>query len=313
MNELKIKMSGKYAASLIDSVTGEVKFSGEWFDNIITNPGLERMGNGTFLSRCHIGSGTATPTVDDTGLQNPLAEVAWQTPTFGPGPANGFFEANGAAETAPYYGWRRRTFRFGAGVGTGTISEVGIFWAPGNSAAYSRALITQGGLPTPIVKLATDILDITYELRNYAPVNDISFSTVIAGNTHMCIARAANVTSSAAWNPMQSFDGAVGLEGSYSATAYSGDIRTVTQVPEGSAQAVTGNSNFAYVTNSKQRRIQLDWGVDEANFPGGIRSIVSNTTIGSFQCQFDPPIDKVGPPTRSLRLIPFVSWGRKTL
>jgi hypothetical protein len=285
---LNLRVAGRYRATLTDSVTGEVRYEGEWFDNLVTDIGLERMGTGAFLTRCHIGSGTSAPAVSDTGLQSPLGESSTVTS-----------DTTGTAASAPHYGWRRKTFRFTAGVGTGTVSEVSIGWATGNASAFSRAL-----LPSPITKLSTDILDITYELRSLAPAADASFNCVIASVAHACASRAAVVNSISAWTPD---DQAVTPE---SALCYSGALGGVTAFPGGTEVAATSFSALPYVANSKQRRIQLDWNTDVANFAEGVRSIYVRTSIGTFQCEFTPPINKVGPPQRSLRLTVFVSWAR---
>ena len=68
----------------------------DWFDNLITNQGLDSLGfrgNGSNFYYCKVGSGSTTPAVTDVGLVNVLGSKSGSTDT------------NGFTTTAPFYSW----------------------------------------------------------------------------------------------------------------------------------------------------------------------------------------------------------------
>lgn len=299
---MKNEVSGRFKIEAVDASTGERRTIVDWFNNLITDAGLDRMGVDSFMNRCHVGSGSTEPSVLDTGLVSPVAETnVIQSATYG------------RQSASPYYGWYRTVFRFAPGVATGNLSEVGIFWASGNSSAFSRALIKDGSTPITITVLASDYLDVTYEFRMYPSEVDTTFTTVIAGVTHTCVARACSVTGSV-WGNSQT-NSSVRTNSFYElngCNAYSGDLGLITSQPSGTYSRSV-ETNLPYVSGSYQRKIQLDWGLTSANYAGGIKSLTVDTTLGKFQCNFTPTIAKPVDNTKTLRLTTYVSWARKTL
>ena len=267
----------------------------DWFPNLILNGGLDRMGaNFDYLNWCQVGSGSTAPVATQTALVNRIAGTNTQQA-----------DVNGAQASAPYYGWRRRTYRFAQGVAAGNLSEVGVGWATSGS-LFSRALILDGGgSPTTITVLSDEMLDVTYELRRYPGTVDLTGTVVLDGVTHNWVSRAAGVTDQIAW----SGTGEMALDW---ASAYDGDIRSATaSSPSGTSQALSITA-LAYGSGSYTRAFTVSAGLNDGNLVGGIRSILTGSYgygHGRYQIQFDPAIPKNN--TKVLSLTIQHTWARR--
>src|SRR6056297_3576288 len=160
-----------------------------WFDNIITDAGLNLMGGAGYMDSCQVGSGSTTPTVGDTALVTYVA-----------GTGTIQEETKTAEASAPYYGSTTTTYRFAEGDAAGNLSEVGIGTATSGGTLFSRALITDGGgSPTSITVLADEFLDVTYQIQIVPPTGDITVADVTdsgpAGTVHSITLRACAVTT----------------------------------------------------------------------------------------------------------------------
>lgn len=147
--------------------------------NLITNNGLDwygayRTGSGWSASLgttsnryyqanyCHVGTGTATPSVSDTALASFTAGAAWNA-----GLGLGSYWAQGSP---PYYGSHRHWYRFNAGFAGGAVNlnEVGVGFTITTGNLTARALTVNGsGVPTTVTVLADEYLDVYYTRRNY--------------------------------------------------------------------------------------------------------------------------------------------------
>ena len=274
------------------------------FANLITNVGLERMGdNSDWLRRTYVGSGSAAPSVNDTAMGNFVAS----TETFQE-------NTSGSQSAAPYYTWVRITRRFAAGQAAGNLSEVGIGWA---DSLFSRALILDAeGSPTTISVGADQFLDVTYEFRFYPKTTDDTGTVTLTGSvggTYDYIFRSSSVTSNSitqGWTVSSSGTN-MGDRGSSSFTsrrAYNGNIGTITGMPNGTTDSIN-NPVLAYEAGSLRRKFVTGAGLNEANLTGGIRSVFLRMGIGAFQIQFDPPIPKTDQTVLSLEV--SHSWGRR--
>ena len=76
--KLNIEVQGFYLIEAVNKDTGEKRIAADWFPNLITDAGLNRMGSGQFLTTCMVGSGQTTPQFTDTSL---VAQVASTTTT----------------------------------------------------------------------------------------------------------------------------------------------------------------------------------------------------------------------------------------
>lgn len=275
------------------------------FKNLITDGGLDRMGNNAdWLTWCQVGSGTTTPAASDTAL---VSRVAGSNTTQA---------ANSAVQSsAPYYASMTKTFRFATGVAAGNLAEVGIGWAT-TAALFSRARILDGGgSPTTITILPDELLDVTYQFRQYMPTVDAVSTIVLRGITYDYIGRASIVTSGSAgagWGiaPNGHSAGTVSIVAGARA-AYSGGIGAVTSVPSGTAFNSTSQTPQNYGTGNLYRDHVLLWDNNAGNIVEGIGACKLNMGIGAYQFGFTPNIPKTADDTLSLTF--RHSWARKTL
>lgn len=301
MKELKSELAGFFKFEAVNAETGEKRLLADWHKNLITNAGLERMGSQPVIQRVQVGSGQTAPSVNDTAL---VSFVAQTSSTQGS-------RVYGATTIAPFYGFGRQTFRFPMGAAAGNLSEVGILDNGSGAPLFSRSLIRDGnGNPTTITVLANEFLDVTYEIRIYAPTADVTSQFQLDGTTYNCTLRAARCGDAAWWQP-NIFDSRVeaipGTAGQ-GFIAFSGPIGGVTEGPGGST-ATCGRVREAYSANSRYVEVHGDLGLTEGNFPGGVRSLLFSSNVGSYQVEFNPPIPKDN--TRTLRLTVRFHWARQ--
>jgi hypothetical protein len=303
--ELKIesKVAGYYKleAVKLDKAGNEVsrRVVADWFPNLITNQGLNRMGaNADYLSNCQVGSGSNAPAFTNTGLQTFIASTATAASTI-----------NSTLSISPYYAERVTVFRFAEGVAAGNLAEVGVGWSASNGFLFSRALILDGmGAPTTITILSDETLDVSYSFRFYPKLIDDIGTTIFTGNiggSYDWIFRAAQVGTTN-WNTT-SAGNRLNMGTVASELLKTGDIDTITNQPGGISAAPT-TAVLSYVNDSFERGFTISAGLTVANLVGGIRSFVATFGIGKFQLQFDPAIPKT-----SSDLLSFVikhSWGR---
>jgi hypothetical protein len=217
----------------------------------------------------------------------------------------------GAQSTAPYYGWKRVTYRFATGVAAGNIAEVGI--ASGTTfgnALFSRALVLDElGAPTTVTVLSDEVLDVTYELRLYPTLVDATGSITVSGSgTHSYVARAAVVTSTS-WGYWLGSVANLDPNNGNNLTVRNGAIGPITGSPSGSS-ASTGVGNAAYGNNNLYRDGTGGFGLNYGNLSGGIKSVYFGTTLGYYQYELTPNIMKDA--TKTLTLTNRISWTRYT-
>lgn len=275
----------------------------DWFPNLITDNGMNLFGSSTlWLNFCQVGSGSTPPSFADTNLVSRIA-----------GTSNKETSLNGAQPSAPYFTWRRNTYRFAEGVATGNISEIGIGTVT-NGDLFSRALVLDSfGNPTTIPVAADESLDVTYEFRYYPSTVDAITVLVLDGNDYEVTARAAivnNATSGTGWF-IGSSGNAATLQGSGSASAsYSGAIGAITANPSGSTSGSTGVTNAAYSNDSHSRDGTVTWALAAGNFPGGIGAVSVKHGIGRYQFGFNPTIPKTAEQVLTLDF--RHSWSRRS-
>lgn len=207
-------------------------------------------------------------------------------------------------------------------LGTGT-GGTGTYIVSNSQTVSSTALsATISGSPTTITILSTEILDVTYEIRNYPPTTDVTGSVVLAGVTYTTTLRACNVTSTIGSGGTNLGADKIGLNYAANiasnATAYNGTIGSITAGgPSGSTASIDGVVNNAYSAGSYTWTGSISWSVNFGNLAGGITAVTfeagtpSSTSFGQlglFQVGFSPAIPKDS--TKTLRLDLSVSWAR---
>jgi hypothetical protein len=293
------------------------KFSGKvtqdtgWFPNTILDAGRNIMADRSdWTDFCQVGiDGTFPPTLPErqaeTALGNHFAGTDILTGTI----------TSGQSGTSPYYGWKRKTFRFAAGTFDGDIlAEAGVGWGASGSTLISRAPILDPILQTPttVTPLSDEFLDVSYELRYYAPLVDVTTPQVVLdGVTYDTITRAANVND-AAWSG--NIGEAIGVVNSAIYwDAWDGNIGTILVGPSGTGADNNGNtmSNSAYSAFSYELKMNCSVGSAGWNLGGGIRSVRIRTTAGDYQTQFDAnPGGATIPKTNSytMTMVWTISW-----
>lgn len=269
------------------------------FPNIITDQGLDMMGNNTgWMGSCQVGSGNATPTAADTSLQTWVAGVS------------SIQSSNTSVQVSvsPYYVSRVNVYRFGTGVAAGNLSEVGVGWGSSGSVLYSRALIVDGsGTPTTITVLSDEVLDVTYEWRTYPPLVDVTGT--VDGYDYTL--RAANINQyktgvGPGWGSVLDRGSAASFS-SFGNGSYTGAIGAITTGPSGTATSAS-TSNLSYTPGTLVRRGQLSWGLGSTN---SVQSIRFSMGCGMYQIGFSPTIPKNG--TNNLIIVVEHSWARRTI
>lgn len=281
----------------------------EWKHNLILNSGLDLMATSSFLAACQVGTGSTTPVVSDTALQARSAgSTTIQSESYG--------TSNGAS---PYYGWRRKTYRFVAGtLNNVNVSELGIGPATTGPVMCRALVLDGGGSPTTITVLVDEVLDVTYEFRLYVPTanNSGTFTLATEGTTHdwVCSPCDVDAAQNTSWDyslGSNNFD--IASEGAY-AGAVVAESNTPLAVTAGYAGTLLGtsvNSTAAYVGGTYYRQFTLNLDLDQGNFATGLGRVIYTTRAGCYQWTFTPKIAKLA--TKKLTLVLRVSWARKAI
>ncbi len=293
-----------------------------WFDNLITDFGLDYIGmtkSGNHINGCSVGSGNTPPANSDTALVTPVATTTTVSSNW-----------NGIAYTtaSPYYIEYKITFRFNTGTAAGNLSEVGIVSnATTPNKLFSRALILDGsGNPTTITVLSDEILDVTYALRTYLPNGgaDVTgtFSQTIDGvaTTFNYTLRAASFTSPGTsnitnWNirpiaynsnPVPTFFG-----GNYTLGGICNyDLGVISTTPSGTGSDSSWSSASALTYTSGNYYIDWVHNVGLASTPLTFKTyLFCSTGFCSFQMGITPSITK--DTTKIYTVTLRISWSRQ--
>lgn len=286
-----VSMRGFYRFRTVRA-TGEVTKDTGFFENTLLTSGRNIMADFDFMTHCQVGTDNTAPDVNDTSLQSWFAGTSTIVSTL-----------TGQAATPPYYGWKRKVWRYPIGSVAAILKEVGVGWTDGSvdpSTLISRALILDPILQTPttITPLADEFLEVTYELRYYSPTIDVAGPVItLDGVDYNTLTRAANVTSSV-WS------GGIGdriepVKDNTKWKAWNGELGTVLTGPSGTGYNCdnSGQYSSAYSANSYQLQVNCPVGSGNWNAAGGIRSVSWQTTAGEYQTRYgsvvgDNPIPK---------------------
>lgn len=302
-------VKGFYKLEAVNAKTGKVRLLADWFPNLITNLGLDYMAsNSNYLRYCYVGSGSATPAITDTGLNTHVA-------TFDAGLYNTGLTLNtqNFNNATPYYRYNIRTYRFGAGVAAGNLSEVGVGWGASHSGyTFSRALILDTyGNPTTITVLSDEYLDVTYEFRMYPLETDVTGNVTLTGNkgaTYAYTIRPGNIAylpnESAQYFPIAInyiYGGSTTLDPKCSDAA----IGIITAALAGSDCTQTW---AAYTNGTYYRDTTITMGLTVGNFGTGIQKLGLYIAACGWQVGFNPVIAKTSSDIVTITL--RISWAR---
>lgn len=301
--EFNTEVQGWYKIEAIKA-DGTTRVLADWFPNLITNAGLNYMGNNSgYLTYCQVGSGTSTPQVTDTQLESRKATTSTQqSVTY-------FTQAS-----SPYYFSASIRFRFDYGVAAGNLTEVGVGWGSTGS-LFSRALILDsGGNPTTITVLSDEWLDVIYEFRMYPSMSDFTGTINLAGITYNWTARSAYATTRSSTTTSNSWfinSSGVNAGSGGNSSVRTGGLGALTSGPTGTSSSSTSLTILPYSNNSYERGISVTYGSSAGNLVGGIKSLQLLYGWGCYQIEFSPNIPKVSGQTLILNF--KNSWARRPL
>ncbi len=299
------RVSGRYRLDVHDPVTGACRSTG-WFANLVTDQGLDMLGQGPadYLRYCQVGTGTATPASSDVALGNGVASAAYT-------------RAANALNSAERYVALEVQYLFAAGAASGTIAEVGV--GPVDDAAstslFSRARVTDAnGDPATVAVGAGEELRVYYELRVYQPTAD-TVTTVDGVEVTVRAAMADTLywNSNGWWlglgHPRMVFQNV----SSGAVYVYAGDIAAITGTPSGSVRSHSHADSVTaepYVAGSFERLVAVHLDPAEGNVTGGtIQALRLDYGPGVLQMRFDPPLAKDDSQALDLNLT--YRWARR--
>ena len=288
-----------------EEIPGSHRVLADWFDNLITNGGLDRLGVAGVAAVwdiCRVGSGSAAPAITDTNLAAQIAS------------SNSIFSTTAGLDSVNAYIWRREVYQFNEGVATGNLAEVATSWLTTGAGIFSRALIKDSfGNPTTITVLADETLRVTWEVRQYYPTTDRTGSVVLTGNiggTYDWTSRVSDLTRGGNYWLLNSGGG--GLEPIAGTIYNGGDLGPITDRPTFVAQSTMPTITLdAYVNGTYQRTGTFTIPLPTANNAAGITSIIfGSIRLGNvFQLKFTPSIPKTASDIVSLKV--GISWARR--
>lgn len=242
-----------------------------WFDNLITDAGLDLIGTtDSYLGLASVGTGTTVAAISDTQLETPLATCTE------------LFVSLGAR-------FRKHTFAFAKGSVVGTVSEVGI--GGFGTSLFSRALV-----PSPQVFTKSHALELEYRLNVIPPEQDITIVLTFAPDTYTtsCRVRPAWINSSSgfAWGPSGNrakfASGAILMP-----TVYDCLMGLRNGAPTGASDSRDFLTEFLYTPGSHCIEALACWKPSSANFKQPIQSALFFTNgYGAWQMEFNPTIAK---------------------
>jgi hypothetical protein len=298
------KICGFYKLEIGKIVEGKkiITKSTEFFPNLITNYGLDRCATNTdYLSYCHVGSGSTTPSVNDTTLVAFIASVT----------GTAVYSTEGSPN---YYTKVIKTYSFSIGAAAGNISELGISCLSTTGGLFSRALVLDSfGDPTTITVLSDEYLNVVYELRFYPKLTDDTGTVVFTGNiggSYNWIFRCANVGTHSSYNDGWALLNANGytspMNNTYYNYAYTSTLDITTITSSNPATDAVSFTSGSYTNGTYSINFTLYASPTQTN--KNIRSISFKMGPGKYQIQFDPYIPKTN--VQSITLIIQCSFGR---
>lgn len=312
-----VRLGGRFRAVVSkDAECKQVVEDTGFFDNLITNTGMNRVGTVTtnadsstrsFRSLCGsfvVGSGSAEPQFTDTALQNPVA-FATADPVLN-------------SQSSSYErGWYEISVRhqFKQGQAAGNLSEIGIQHTSASGPLWSRALILDGqGNPTTITVLPDDYLTCYYTLRIMIPKEDAVFNIDVDYDADGIVPTAVTGRPLAA--DISSLTQGWGLQTAATSSSsahlqfYNGGLAVPTAVNPLGTPAFTATSTFSvvpYITDSFERYVTRTNGPNEHNSQE-LRTARLYALMGCWQIEFNPPLQKNN--TQTMQVTFGYSWAR---
>ena len=312
-----VRLGGRFRAVVSkDAECKQVVEDTGFFDNLITNTGMNRVGtvttnapnsNSSFQALCGrfvVGSGSAVPQYTDTALQNTVAFAS----------GNAVWDSDSSNYER---GWFEFTvqYQFGQGQAMGNLSEIGIQHTSASGPLWSRALILDGqGDPTTITVLPDDFLTCYYTLRIMIPKEDAVFNINVDYDEDGIVPTVVTGRPLGADNSSATQGWGLQTAGTSSSSGtlhfYTGGLAVPTASnPLGSSVGGSTNSfsTVPYITDSFERYITRTNGLNELNSQE-LRTASLVALMGYWQIEFNPPLQKDN--TQTMDLTFGYSWAR---
>jgi hypothetical protein len=289
----RVACEGKYKIMVgkkPGGIESEQRIVTDWFTNLITDGGLNRLGTSSFSNSsgyCQVGEGSTTPSVEDVNLTDYVAYTDTRA-------------ATDTVDIPSLYQQRVTTYSFALGAAAGNLTEVGVGWGS-TTDLFSHALILDAeGSPTSITVLSDEYLTVVYSYRIYGLPADstgsVTFTGNIAGTYNWTLRHSTFETELISWWP---------FDYTANARAYDGSIGIINSNPSGDSVWL---ESTAYVSGSLTTSVTVSASITQGNFASGIKSI--QFRLGDYwQVEFDPVIPKTDQDTLSITF--EMTWGRK--
>ena len=302
---------------VVKRADGSVKLDTGFFSNVITNLGLDAIGNNIDIMQvCAIGTGNVEPKETDTGLVSYIGS--------GTILSDSYTDTYDPKVTDYYKCSRTRGFRF-SGLSNVNISEVGLVSTPDKSAhrTYTRTLIkNSAGSPITITVLDGEILELQYRLWQVfdirdkkAVVNAMVDGVSVPYNVTVRAAGVGGTSLGVGGVGVWSHKSAVGKGVSYNGGNYiqysTQKLGAITGSPASPTIPTTDVQWKPYSPSTYKRSFTFSNSITVANM--AIRSILLCTGLGAYQIEFgtvdgDLPITKTNEDIFSVEF--ELSWGR---
>ena len=316
------RIGGRYKIQLFDR-NGLLTRETDWFDNLITNTGLDWYGSGVQdyhssfsgyapWGRCAVGTNNTPPTNTDTTLGTQLAVQ----PIYS---ANSQQPSGSVTYVAgpPAYFTTTTTFTYALGAVVGNIAEIGVGCFPStggvptpttNLTLFSHALIQSGGSPTTISVTAADQLVVTFELRYYINTTDTPYSVTISGTGYTGTMRSSNQSLNFSFTLAGTNDSNAPGNNNTACTVYNGALGPVTGLPTGSSSYIGQSTIPSYTAGTYTKSYTYNATTATGNLTGGISVIAVQSAFQVWQFSISPNIAKDNTKTMSLTF--SYSWNR---
>ena len=299
---------------IVKRADGTVRLDTGFFPNVITNLGLDAIGNNhNLFDYCAVGGGNSTPLNTNTKLDNFLAGGSEISST-------SKYDYDPVRDTEFYKCSRTVGYRF-TGLDNKNISEVGLVSSnnPALHSALTRTLIkNSAGEPTVITVLSGEIIELQYRLWQVFDLKDKDqvVTAMIDGvevpvNVKIRLAGVGGTSINGNWNYSNTLGRDVTYQGSMGPRFGTGEIGNITGQNSGLTNEYSAMSWEAYQPSTYKRKFYVNTSIIQAVHP--IRSFLFCTGLGAYQVRFgtvdgDLPIDKTNQDILQLGF--EMSWGR---
>lgn len=297
-----ITVSGQYKA-VITRANGIIEEL-PWFDNLITDHGLNALGQDDkyAILKCHVGTGNSTPNINQIALD---ALIATENITE-------YTSVNLGSPT--YAGEFVHKTVFAQGSVVGNITEVGVGGLTPDE-LFSRALFKDtNGDPVSLTLTAIDQLTLYYKITLTQDLTEKTGSFIISGVTYNYTMRPSYCAYLGSYSPI--FQTGASFS-SITTVQVAEDGYVLGSITDGITY-VSGNSGSGtaativkspYVMGSFAAESTATFNIGDGNLPNGISCIYWNNSSRTYrQLVLTPPIPKTN--TKVLTLKFRTVWGR---